>query len=72
MIAYIRMVRDYVNSLAPGRELLSRSDQGQGMIEYALIIGVIVLGLVIVYQTTGIASAIGGVFERTTTELNDS
>jgi Flp pilus assembly pilin Flp len=63
------MVRDYINSLAPGRELLRRSDEGQTMIEYALIIGVIVLALIIAYNATGLGSAIEEVFSDTKTEL---
>ncbi len=72
MLAYARMVRDYLNSLAPERELLSGRDGGQGMIEYALIIGVIVLALVIAYQNTGLESAISGVFADTKNELTAS
>ncbi len=72
MLAYARMMRDYVNSLAPERELLSGSDEGQGMIEYALIIGVIVLALVIAYTQTGLGSAITGIFEKTKTQLEAS
>ncbi len=72
MLAYARMVRDYLNSLAPERRLLSGSDEGQGMIEYALIIGVIVLALVIAYQNTGLSSAIAGVFSNTKNELTAS
>ncbi len=69
MLAYARMVRDYINSLAPGRELLSRGDEGQGMIEYVLIIGVIVLALIIAYTNTGLGDAVEAIFERTTAEL---
>jgi Flp pilus assembly pilin Flp len=72
MLAYTRMVRDYINSLAPGGELLSGSDEGQGMIEYALIIGVIVLALVVAYTQTGLGSAIAGIFEETKTQLEAS
>ena len=62
MTAYVRMVRDYLNSLVPGRELTTDRDLGQGMIEYALIIGVVVLALIVAYQATGLGSAIQGVF----------
>ncbi len=43
------------------RALLSRfqREEGQGMVEYALIIGVISLVIVFAFLTTGIESAIG-------------
>ncbi len=72
MLAYARMMRDYISILAPERELLSGSDEGQGMIEYALIIGVIVLALVVAYTQTGLGSAITGIFAETKTVLEAS
>ncbi len=69
MLAYALMMREYLKSLAPERGLLSGSDEGQGMIEYALIIGVIVLALVVAYTQTGLGSAITAIFEDTAAEL---
>jgi Flp pilus assembly pilin Flp len=72
MLAYARMVRDYINSLRYERELLSASDQGQGMIEYALIIGVIGLAMIIAYTQTGLGSAVTGIFEDSEAQLETS
>ena len=38
------------------------------MIEYALIVGVIVLALIVAYQTTPLGSAVGGIFESVAEE----
>ena len=46
MTANAGLAHRYVGRLRRGREA------GQGMIEYALIVGVIVLALVVAYQTT--------------------
>ena len=44
--------------------LLRRREAGQGMIEYALIVGVLVLALVVAYQATPLGSAVSGIFAR--------
>ena len=71
MMAYVRMVKDYLNALAPNR-VSGSGDLGQGMIEYALIIGVIVLALIVAYTQTGLGSAIAGVFSDVRDELATS
>ena len=72
MTAYIRMLRDYVSSVLPGGRLTAGRDLGQGMIEYALIIGVIVLALIVAYQATGLGSAVEGIFTDVRDNLTGS
>ena len=62
MTAYYGLAHRYLGRLLRGREA------GQGMIEYALIIGVIVLALAVAYQTTPLGSAVGGIFESVAEE----
>ncbi len=53
MIPVMLMLRGYLGSLLDGR------DEGQGMVEYTLIIGTISLVIVAAFLTTGISGAIG-------------
>ncbi len=62
MTAYAGLAHRYLLRLLRGREA------GQGMIEYALIIGVIVLTLVVAYQATPLGSAVSGIFESVAEE----
>ena len=64
MTAYDGLAHRYLRRLLLGREV------GQSMIEYALIIGVIVLALVVAYQTTPLGSAAGGIFESVAEEAS--
>ena len=50
--AAIRMARDYTTAF------LGREDEGQGMVEYTLIIGTISIVIVAAFLTTGIKGAI--------------
>ena len=45
---------------------------GQGMIEYALIVGVIVLALVVAFQATPLGSAVQGIFQDVRDALTGS
>ena len=59
-------LRDYLRRLTPASEL------GQGMIEYALIVGVVVLGLLVGYQATPLGGAVSGVFTSVRNQLAGS
>ncbi len=62
MTAYAGLAHHYLLRLLRGREA------GQGMIEYALILGFIVLALVVAYRATPLGSAVSGIFERVAEE----
>lgn len=53
MLPMILMLRTTIETLFGGH------DEGQGMVEYTLIIGTISLVIVAAFLTTGISSAIG-------------
>lgn len=46
-----------------------REEKGQGMAEYALILGLVVLGIWVAVATGGIGDAISGLFGRVSTEV---
>ncbi len=62
MTANVGLAHGYLGRLLRGREA------GQGMIEYALIVGVIVLALAVAYQVTPLGSAVSGIFESVAEE----
>lgn len=62
MTAYAGLAHRYLGRLLRGREA------GQGMIEYGLIVGVIVLALVVAYQAKPLGSVVVGIFERVAEE----
>ena len=70
MIAYVLIVKDYLTGLWADHAPAYGRDLGQGMIEYALIIGVIVLALIVAYTQTGLGSAIAGVFTDVKAEIS--
>ena len=63
MAALIAMTRAYMT------EFLG-AEEGQGMVEYVLIIGTISLVIVFAFLTTGIASAITGLAAKVTSDIN--
>lgn len=64
MTAAIRMMRDYLDAGFAGR------DEGQGMVEYTLILGTISIVIVAAFLTTGITAAIGGLAGDIGTAIN--
>lgn len=62
MMQTLRSVRDIVRGL-PTRE------EGQGMVEYVLIIGTISLVIVAAFLTTGISGAISGLANEIATAI---
>lgn len=62
MLSYLKMVNAYL------REYTGRED-GQGMVEYTLIVGTISLVIVAAFLTGGIQSAITGLSGDITTKL---
>jgi Flp pilus assembly pilin Flp len=64
MTAAIRMMRDYLDARLGGRE------EGQGMVEYTLILGTISIVIVAAFLTTGITAAIGGLATDIGTAIN--
>ena len=62
MTAYAGLAHRYLGRLLRGREA------GQGMIEYGLIVGVIVLALLVAYQAKPLGSVVVGIFERVAEE----
>jgi pilus assembly protein Flp/PilA len=46
-------------------------EEGQGLVEYSLIIALIALAVLVGTQF-GLADAIGGIFTKTTTALNEA
>lgn len=46
-----------------------REEKGQGMAEYALILGLVVLGIWVAVATGGIGDAISSLFGRVSTEV---
>jgi Flp pilus assembly pilin Flp len=51
------------------KELLT-DKRGQGMTEYALILGLVVLGIWIAVSATGLSDAITGLFGNVATQVN--
>ena len=46
-----------------------REEKGQGMAEYALILGLVVLGIWVAVATGGVGDAISGLFGNVATEI---
>ena len=46
-----------------------REEKGQGMAEYALILGLVVLGIWVAVATGGVGEAISGLFGNVATEI---
>jgi Flp pilus assembly pilin Flp len=46
-----------------------REEKGQGMAEYALILGLVVLGIWVAVSATDIGTSITGLFSRVATEV---
>ena len=46
-----------------------REEKGQGMAEYALVLGLVVLGIWVAVATGGIGEAISGLFSNVSTEV---
>jgi Flp pilus assembly pilin Flp len=46
-----------------------REEDGQGMAEYALILGLVVLGIWVAVSATGIGSSLTSLFGRVSTEV---
>ncbi len=44
-------------------------EDGQGIVEYALIVGLVVLGIWVAVSTSNLGSAITGLFGRISTEV---
>ena len=63
---YARMLKDYVAA----RFVRVSDDEGQGMVEYALIIGVISIILIAAFLTTGIEGAITGLANEIISGVN--
>lgn len=63
MAALIAMTRAYMADWLGAEE-------GQGMVEYVLIIGTISLVIVFAFLTTGIGSAIAGLAAKITSDIN--
>ena len=64
MTAAIRMIRDFASAAGRSR------DDGQGMVEYSLIVGTISIVLVAAFIVTGIGAAVGGLAGDITTAIN--
>lgn len=45
-------------------------EEGQGFVEYALMVGLVALGIWVAVSATGLGDAITGIFNRVSTELN--
>jgi Flp pilus assembly pilin Flp len=69
MIAMIAMTRAYLTDWL-GADL--DREEGQGMVEYTLIIGTISLVIVAAFLTTGISSAIGNLAASIATAISAS
>ena len=54
MLAMFVAAQNYFTTLFEDR------DEGQGMVEYVLILGVISIGVIIAFQTTELSTAIKG------------
>ena len=65
---YARMLKDYVAA----RFIRVSDDEGQGMVEYALIIGVISIILIAAFLTTGIEGAVSGLATTIINGINES
>ncbi|MGE3960063.1 MAG: Flp family type IVb pilin [Dehalococcoidia bacterium] len=61
-MSYLKMVRDYARAYS-GRE------EGQGMVEYTLIVGTISLVIIAAFLTGGIEAAINGLSNDIATDL---
>lgn len=63
MSAFIQMVRNYAQAYGANEE-------GQGMVEYSLIVGTISLVIIFAFLTGGIQGAITGLSETVTEAIN--
>lgn len=50
--------------------LMSKNQRGVTMIEYALLLAVVVMVIVVAFNSSGIAAAIGALFNRVATCLS--
>ncbi len=61
-MSYLKMVREYARAYS-GRE------EGQGMVEYTLIVGTISLVIIAAFLTGGIEAAINGLSNNIASDL---
>lgn len=65
----VSFINDKLMQLMAWWDTLKNSEKGQGLVEYALIIALIAIALVV--SLTAMQGGIGGVFNRITEELGN-